>query len=158
MWVRICYPKIWYVGTLNILRWSNLRNGWSRRTLRSPTSLPKQVIKLSCERCLPFARRKGASLSCRRGVMTRIWMNRPCQVSLSLPLAHTLSSYYIFPWLSALQQTSYKHVQVSPFLEVFISIWRFQCYKKFILNKCVSFVNLSFVNQFTWPQRENPGG
>lgn len=77
---------------LNILSEGVRENSRSRKvSLTFPCPSPlKQARRLSCERCLPYSKRKGISLSPWRK-NTKKNQNRPCKVSPSLqPLTHTL--------------------------------------------------------------------
>ena len=96
MGIRTCYPKIWHLGMLNILKLKEFEKKAETRMSLWPSPHPsslKYVMRASCERCPPYTQRKGASLSIKTKAVEK---NFNKQALLSFPsllhLPHTLWS------------------------------------------------------------------
>ena len=96
---RTCYPQIWHLGMLTVLRWRNSRND----RYRTLWLLPEACHEISCKRCSACTRRK-----------RKIWADWTYQVSPFTALSlYPFLSCDTFSSLSTLHQTSCKKLRLN---------------------------------------------
>lgn len=123
MGAKTHYPKIWYLGTLNILSRRSLSKQKKQEGQRDSHVSPlKQIIKLSCERCPLSIHGKGTLLpprwrDPRKNLNEQALFSTPPPPCL-LYLAHSLClviSFHSFPLKSSTKTFRFSHFFESSF-------------------------------------------